>query len=409
MSQIGALGNQDHNYPAVSRQQNVSEENSVNPEPKDKVEISKTREVIEKVIGTPVALVSSAANTVGGFISGGFTGVSKGSEARTAQEFTAGLAYVGMGVAAGVALLGGGWIPALAMGAAGIVVASMAGGSGASKNIGKAIDKSVLELVADNQESGRKLKDGVRDFTEGAFAGAGVGMKEGFKEGIDMGAGVVSGVIEGAKGIASAVVGSYEKEEQKTDAPKLSFFKKLMKAPRAILGTAVGLAGGVVGMALETADGALQGLTAAKSSEFDASKRFHRFMVRLETAIAGTATGLMMGGPWGAAIGLGTGLVTGQLILRAEKKSGKDQEMMDNLTNAINHAQKDNTYVDDSSDHYGKDKTPYETFRDGIEGSATGTAAGAREGFKSGFAAGKGVVDGVFDGIGGIFGAVTGK
>ncbi len=417
MDQIGSVKRQDQSLGGIQKHQGEKKQTEEVKEPKDKVEISKARDIFEKVIGSPVAVVNSAVNAAGGVISGGISGVEGGKDAGSdLHPVTSGAGYIALGATAGLMLVGG-WIPAVVGGAVGLTVGILAGGSGSTERVGKSIDHSVEKHVSDNEDSGRKLKDGVRDFVEGAFTGAGVGAVEGFVEGTGYGAGVVSGVIEGTKGVASAALGKYQTSEPKEEKPKNSLFKKIIRIPRNVLGAAVGIAGGVTGMALNTIEGAIKGVRMGASETDPAHRtrstkrkegRFHGFMIRSQTALAGGVAGFMMGGPLGAGVGVGAGLISGQLILRAERKSGMQDEMMDNFAASIKHVQKDNTY-NSEIEHGGRDKNAYETFRDGIEGAMTGTATGAREGFRSGYAAGRGVVDGVFDGVSGIIGAFTGK
>ena len=409
MDQIGSVNRQDQNLGAIQKQQPKQADTEVVKEPKDKVEISKARKVVERVIGSPVAVLNSAANAVGGVLSGGASGVDKGGDSgESLQGVTAAAAYVGMGITAGVMLIGG-WIPAVVGGVVGLGVGFLAAGSGSTNGIGEQIDKSVDKLVSDNEKTDRKLKDAARDFTEGAFAGAGIGAVEGFREGSGYGAGMVSGVIEGTKGVVSSALGKYETSEAKPEKPKNSLFKKILRIPRTVVGTALGVAGGVTGMALNTLDGAIQGTIAGAVDKPRAEKGFHRFMIRAQDGTGRRSCRIYGRRSLGSGNRRGHRLVSGQLIIRAERKSGKDEEMMKNLTQAVEYAEKDNSYEGKANEYGERTKNAYETFRDGIEGTMTGTVAGAREGFKTGYAAGKGVTDGVFDGVSGIFGAVTGK
>lgn len=404
MANIGAVGAQDK-LP-VKSQPAVKKDNQAPKEPKDKVQISKTRDIFEKVLGAPVAAVTSVANAAGGLISGGVSGVE--GDGDDAHVVTSGIGYVAMGATAGAMLMGG-WIPAVAGGVVGLVFAGLAAGSGSAEKIGEKIEASAEKVVADNEPSGRKLKDATRDFTEGGLTGLGVGAVEGFKEGDAYGAGIVSGVTEGTKGFVTSALGKYEDAKEARPKQKKSLFKKILGVPRKVLGATAGVVGGLVGMAMEAPDGLMQGTVVGAAENEEASKKFHGGLMRLESLLAGAGAGFAMGGPWGAAIGAGVGLVGGHILRRVEKKSGKDKEIAQNLTKAVRYAQKDNAYKMETDEYGYRDKTPYETFRDGVEGAITGTGAGLREGFKGGYAAGKGTVDGVFDGIMGIVGAFTGR
>lgn len=423
MSGVGSIGGADKQYANLPAKVTAKKEEAVSTEPQDKVEIKKdistARKVIEKVIGSPMGVISGAGQAVGGLLGGGAAGVT--GKARRAEEGHAigtGLANIAMGAAAGAAIatpiIGG-----IAGGVVGLVYTIISGTSGSLEKVSEKVGAAAEKMVADNQPSESKVKDVVRNFTEGGLTGMGVGAAEGFKEGTRYGAGIVSGVIEGTKGVVTSLIGKYEKpaEAAPETGEKPGFGKKvlnaILSAPRVILGTAVGAAGSVIGMGMEAIDGAIQGIPLGVDNSESASKSVHNVILRLETAAMGTVAGFMTGGPVGAAIGLGSGLVLGHILRRVEKKSGADKEIVDNLTAGVRYAQKDNVYENQPDEYGDVKKTSYESFRDGVEGVMTGTATGIREGAKSGFQAGKGAVDGVFDGvtglIGGIIGGVTGK
>lgn len=417
MSSIGPVGGADKQLTASQQPKIDKSKENANKEPKDKVQISKPRKVFEKVVGSPMAALNSVTSAVGGFFGGGVSGVTgRSRKADLPYALGTGAAYIAAGATAGTMV--GGVIGGIAGGIGGLVIAGLGGASGSMEKVGGQIGEAAEKAVSDNMPSDSKLKDASRAFTEGAFTGLGVGAAGGFKEGSKHGAGIVSGVIEGTKGAAASVLGKYEKPaEPKPEKPKKSIGKKVLHAvlgaPRMILGTAAGVVGGVAGAAMESVDGLIQGTVIGVDSSEKADKTPHGVIMRIETALAGTAAGFMTGGFIGAAIGLGGGLLAGHLIRRVEKKSGTDKEIAENLTRAVRHAQKDNAYENKADEYGDRVKNPYESFRDGVEGAMTGTAAGVREGFKAGYAGGKGVVDGVFDGVGGvisgIFGGITGK
>lgn len=416
MSGVGAVGGHDRqlsNLPAKV----TKKEDSTPAEPMDKVEIKKDistpRKMFEKVIGAPLGIVTAAANTVGGLVGGGVAGVSgRAGKAEGAHAITSGATYVAMGAVAG-SMIATPIIGGIVGGVVGLIFAGIAGVSGSMEKISEKVGEAAKEVVSDNEPSESKIKDASRNFTEGGLTGMGVGMTEGFKQGTTYGAGIVSGIIEGTKGVVTSALGKYEKPaEPKPEGEKSGFGKKalnaILGAPRFVLGTTLGVAGGVVGMGMEAIDGAIQGTVIGVENDEKASKSFHGTLMRIETAIAGAGAGFALGGPIGGAIGLGSGLVLGHIIRRVEKKTGTDKEIAENLTSAVRYAQKDNVYKEGADEYGDQNKNVYETFRDGVEGTMTGTSAGAREGFKGGYAAGKGAVDGVFDGVKGLFEGIVG-
>ncbi|MCE1247214.1 MAG: hypothetical protein LWY06_11265 [Firmicutes bacterium] len=423
MSGIGAVGGPDRQYLPAQTSQIAKKEEAVQAEPKDKVQISKAREVFEKVVGSPMGVIMAGTDAVGGFLGGGVAGLGAGnSGSAAATGIGSALTAAGIGAAIGSAIatpvVGG-----IVGGIAGLAVSflSAVGGRGETfEKTADAISTKAKAAVSDNVPTESKVKDAARNFTEGALTGVGAGAVGGFKVGTNAGAGIVSGVIEGVKGAATAAVGKYEKpaEEKPVEGEKPGFGKKvlnaILSAPRVIVGTAVGIAGGIAGMGMEAIDGALQGTVLGVTKQDSASAEFTRGLMRVETAIGGTVTGFAFGGPLGAAIGLGSGLVLGHIINKVEKKSGTDKEIAQGITDAVKYAKNDNTYEDTSvKEHSTSEKTTYEAVRDGIEGLATGTAAGMREGFKAGFSGGKGAVDGFVEGakgiVSGIIGGVTGR
>ncbi|MCD4784583.1 MAG: hypothetical protein K8T10_12250 [Candidatus Eremiobacteraeota bacterium] len=416
MSGIGAVGGPDRqlsNLPAKFEKK----EDSTPAEPMDKVEIkkdiSKPRKMFEKVIGSPLGVVTSAANTVGGLVGGGVAGVTaEADEAEGPHIISSGVAYVAMGATTG-AIIGTPVIGGIVGGVVGLIFAIVAGTSGSMEKISEKVGEAAQKVVSDNEPTESKIKDASRDFTEGGLTGMGIGTVEGFKEGTRYGAGIVSGVIEGTKGVVSSALGKYEEPaEPKPEVEKTGLGKKVLSAvlgaPRFILGKTVGLAGAVAGMGIESVDGAIQGTMVGVDNDERADKSFHAVLMRINTALAGAGTGFALGGPIGGAIGLGSGLVLGHIIRRVEKKTGADKEITKNLTSAVRYAQKDNVYEKELDEYGDQEKNVYETFRDGVEGMMTGTSAGAREGFKGGYNAGKGVVDGVFDGVKGLFEGIFG-
>ncbi len=375
-------------------------------ESKDKAQISKVRDVFEKTVGAPAAIISSAASAVGGFLGGGVAGISK-EDGTTAFGLGSIAAYATMGAVAGASVAG--LIGGIAGGVVGVLTGYFA--SDSLEKIGKKVEKAAAEAVSDNKPSFNKVKDAARNFTEGALTGVGVGAVEGFKEGDVYGAGVVSGVIEGTKGVVTSALGKYEEADKpKEGKKKESLLGKIIKFPFKVLGVGAGLVGGVVGMGLESMDGLIQGVGIGVDSRVDAdgSVRTHGIVIRSELALGGGVAGFMVGGPIGAGIGTVAGLVAGQVVRMLEGRTDKDNEIVDNLARGVHYAQSDNTYTNKPDEWGYRDKTTYEKFRDGVEGAMTGTATGAREGFKAGFAAGKGAVEGVVDGVGGIISGIIG-
>lgn len=416
MSGIGAVGGADKHYVNIPSKTIEKNTEAVQSEPQDKVDVKrgpgKARKAFETVLGSPTGLVTSAANAVGGMVGGGVAGV-KGEAlgARSAQGLMSGAAYIAMGAAAGsmiaTPLVGG--IVGAAVGV-GLTVLSI--GSGSTDKIAEKVGQRAEKAVSDNEPSDNAVRDTTMKFTEGAVVGTFEGGKEGFKHGIQYGAGIVSGVIEGTKGLAGSLAGTYEtKPEKEAGEKKESFGKRVLNAvlsaPRKAARTAVGTVTGMAGAALGLTDGAIQGLVVGGSDNDSVSKSAHKVINTIQTIIAGAGAGMVVGGPLGAGIGAGAGLVAGLAMSGITSATGADEIYADNLTQALEHAKKDNTYEAEKDDRY-QTKNTYETFRDGVEGLMTGAGAGVREGFKESYQMGKGITDGVFDAGKGILKGIAG-
>ncbi|MCE1246401.1 MAG: hypothetical protein LWY06_07145 [Firmicutes bacterium] len=421
MSGIGAVGGADRQYNNLPAKIAAKTEETVQTEPKDKVEIKKdistARKFVERVIGSPVGIVTSAANAVGGFFGGGVAGVTgHESRAESVHGVMSGLGYVAMGAAAGAMIPAAPVIGGIAGGVVGLIFAGLSGKSGSMEKIGEFVGTKAKTATSDNTPSESKIKDTVMNFTEGAIVGTVHGGVEGFKQGTGYGAGIVSGVIEGTKGMAGALAGTYEKPEEKPaqEGEKPGLGKKVLdaiiSAPRNITRTIAGTATGIVGAGLGVLDGAAQGTVVGSTTREKASSGFHRFMVTAESVLAGAGTAVLLGGPVGLGIGIGAGvgLGVGLIYSAISDHTEADEAYAKGVTDAVRNAQSGNVY-ENQPDQYGdRKKTVYETFRDGIEGTMTGAGAGAREGFKEAFQAGKGVVDGVFDAGKGIAKGIAG-
>jgi hypothetical protein len=383
----------------------------VKEEPKDKVELSKKdistpRKVIEKTVGAPFGLVTMAGNAVGGVLSGGAAGIGKEKEyAEDVHPWSTGLTNIAGGAAAGFMV--GGPVGAAVGGAGGVLLTVLSAGSeqGSLSKIGKSIGETSEKAVSNNPQSDLKVRDGVRDATEGAIVGSIKGGVEGFKVGTVYGEGIVSGVIEGTKGFAGSLAGTYEKPEVKEEKETKdeSFTKKTLKAiastPRNLLKFVAGTATGTAGAAMGALDGAVQGTIVGMSDSAKGDAGFHKVMRGLQLVTAGAVAGFAVGGVVGVAVGLIGGAVASSIMKTVGKNTGSDKKFAEGLTDAIEHAQKDNIYKKDKNEYGEQDKNVYESFRDGIEGMMTGTGAGIREGFKETKQIGTGIVDGVFDGV----------
>ncbi|MCD4783239.1 MAG: hypothetical protein K8T10_05325 [Candidatus Eremiobacteraeota bacterium] len=418
MSGLGAVGGADKQYANLPTKTVDKKESAVQAEPKDMVEIQKNislpRKVIEKVIGSPVGLVTTAANAVGGLFGGGVAGVKgRASSAEGPHGLMSGAAYVGIGATAG-AMLATPIVGGIVGGVVGLVMAILSGTSGSMEKIGEHVGDKAKAAVSDNEPSESKVRDTTLNFTEGAVVGTIHGSVQGFKQGTSYGAGIVSGAIEGTKGFVGALAGTYEKDEatKPDEGQTKSFGKKVLNAilsvPRKVARGVVGTATGLTGSALGVVDGAIQGTIVGGTEDEEADAGAHNIIRGIETTLAGAGVGLMMGGPLGAGIGAGAGLLTGIIMGKISKHTDADEEFAQGITDAVKHAQSDNVYKNKPDEYGDREKVVYETFRDGIEGTMTGTGAGVREGFKEGYQVGKGVVDGVFDAGKGIIKGIAG-
>jgi len=365
------------------------------------------------VLGSPVGLVSTAANAVGGFFGGGVAGVKgRESSAEGPLAVMSGAAYVAMGATAGamtpMPIVGG-----IIGGVVGLAVAILSGASGSMEKIGEHVGAKAKAATSDNEPSESKVKDTTLNFTEGAIVGTIHGGVQGLKTGTSYGAGIVSGVIEGTKGFVGALAGTYEDNEaKKQTAENVSLGKKVLNAiisvPRKITRVVVGAATGLAGATLGVIDGAIEGTVVGASSDEKADESPHRFIRTSQLVLAGAGGGFMVGGALGAGIGAASGLIGGLVLNRITKHTGSDEKWADGVTKAVKHAQSGNVYKNEPDEYGDRDKTVYETFRDGIEGTMTGVGAGTRESFKESYQVGKGVVDGVFDAGKGILKGVAG-
>lgn len=418
MSVVGAVGGADKQYANLPTKTVDKKDEAVLPEPKDRVEIKKDislpRKVIEKVIGSPVGLVTTAANAFGGFFSGGVAGASgEANDAKATHAIMSGVAYVGMGAAAG-AMLATPIIGGIAGGVVGLVMAILSGTSGSMEKIGEHVGGKAQSAVSDNKPSESIIRDATMNFTEGAIVGTIHGGIEGFKQGTSYGAGIVSGAIEGTKGLVGALAGTYEKGEEKKidEGQKENFGKRVLNAilsvPRKVTRGVVGTASGLVGSALGVADGAIQGTVVGGARDEKADAGVHNIIRGVETTLACAGAGFMMGGPLGAGIGAGAGLLAGIIMGSISSHTEADEKFAKGITDAVKQAQSNNVYENKPDEYGDRNRTVYETFRDGIEGTMTGTGAGIREGYKDGYQVGKGVVDGVFDAGKGIVKGIAG-
>ncbi len=419
MSGVGPIGGADRTLQSLpSKRADAS--GKVLKEPKDKVdikgekkEISGVRKVFEKVLGAPMGVVTMAANAFGGVITGGVAGVegglSEGEQVHT-HTLSSGFAYVVGGAAAGA--MAGGVIGGVVGAGVGLAITLYSNFSKGFRKVAQKVNEKAVKSVSDNVPSDSKVKDTVRNFTEGGIVGGIYGGIEGFKSGSESGAGFVSGVIEGTKGFVGALAGTYE-----SDVPKkkedVSFGKKVLNAiislPRKASKLIVGTATGSIGAALGIADGAIQGTILGLAQDEEANATAHDVIRGLQIAIGGGVAGFATGGFVGAGIGLGVGALAGVTMGIISHKTGSDIDFANGVTDAVHNAQKDNVYEKPGSVHYDiDDRTTYETFRDGVEGTLTGAGAGIREGFKEGYQVGSGVVDGVFDAAKGIAKGVVG-
>jgi hypothetical protein len=379
----------------------------------EKKDIGKIRKFTEKVIGSPVGLVTMAGKAVGGLFGGGVAGVTEHKrDARGPLAITSGMAYVGMGAGAGL-MLGG--IPgSIVGGVAGLGLALLSGASGSMEKVADKVGQKAKEATADNVPSESKVKDTVMDFTEGAIVGAAHGGVEGLKQGTSYGAGIVSGVIEGTKGAVGSLAGTYEKKEAAEQKPDdTSFGKKVLNAvlrfPRNVTRLIAGTATGSATAAMGVIDGLAQGTYLGATEGNKGSAGFHRVVQGLQIAAGGALAGAAFaGGGWMIAAGAGAGIIAAGIIESITHHTETDKEFAQGLGQAVKHAKSDNVYEKPLDEYGDRDKTVYESFRDGIEGAMTGTGAGVREGFKEGFQAGSGIVDGVFDAAKGLAKGVAG-
>lgn len=418
MSGIGKVGAADLNAGKLQQKTTKAKPEAQN-EPQDKVDIkkdiSKPRKVFEKLVGSPVGLVTMAGKTVGGFFGGGTAAVTGDrDDAATPLGISSGLAYTAAGAGAGLMLMGG-WIPAVVGGAVGLGFGILSGASGSMEKIGDKVGDKAVKASSDNQPSQSKVKDTVMNFTEGSIVGAIHGGVEGLKQGTAYGAGIVSGVIEGTKGAVGSVIGTHTKKEaaDKPDAKKEPFYKRALKAvasvPRKLTRFIAGTATGAAGSALSVIDGAIQGTVLGVDSDEKASAGAHRVIRGLQMVVAGGVAGAAFaGGGWMIAAGAGAGALAGAILGKITKATDADKKYAEGFTNAVRHAQQDNVYKEGLDEYGDRDKSVYESFRDGIEGSMTGVGAGVHEGFKEGYQAGAGIVDGVFDAGKGILKGVAG-
>jgi hypothetical protein len=364
------------------------------------------RKAVEAVAGIPGGLVGVTANLIPSAIAGGIEGVNRNGSASSVGDSQTIFLVLQTGVAGGIAgSVAGGWVGGVlgAIGGligGGIYAGMQHTGKGAER-LGGAIKDKVDPAVAANEPSDSKLKDGTRDFTEGTILGAVGGGVAGWKVGADESKGVASGLIEGTKGVWGVATNSWpEPAPQAQKQPHHFTFGSILRIPRVVIRTGVGVATGLVAGGLSVIDGTIQGLGMGSSHSYYGDKHIHNFILGTELIAGGATAGALMGfGVGGAVVGGIGGLIAGHFVRKMQRKTGSDKQVVDCVARNVQGAAGDNA----------QSNSPlYTAFRDGIEGAMVGGAAGFKGGLKVGYEGGKGAVDGVFDGVKGVLAGIFG-
>ncbi|MHB2018763.1 MAG: hypothetical protein ACYCW6_17580 [Candidatus Xenobia bacterium] len=352
------------------------------------------RRAVETVSALPGFVVGAAINTLPAAVAGGVEGVAKDIDADGLRNLHLGLVcFQGLvgGGAAGLAL--GGPVGAAAGAVGGLVLSAAYAGMAASgdNQVGAAIKQAVDAKTQMAPKTDRPVRDATRDATTGVLVGAVAGLKAGGRAGGDQARGVTGGVLDGLRGAARVFTGAYEPDVPQTPPPPQGVLHRILGIPRSLAEVAVGSVAALAGGALETVDGALQGLVQGVAHEKSSSTVRQHLLLELELIGIGVATGapFPVAGPF---IGVLAGLVAAAVANHLAAKSGADRSMTARIATNVAGAQAENI----------PGSKTYNAFRDGVQGTIVGGAAGFKAGTIQGYQAGEGLVDGVIEGAKGI-------
>lgn len=167
--------------------------------------------------------------------------------------------------------------------------------------------------------------------------------------------------------------------------PEKSLGKKIIEFPGKVIKGVAGVAVATVTTPLHIIPGAVKGLVESQARHKGEGEQgpFHVAMFAQNIA-AGAATGFMMGGPMGAAIGGGAALLFTGLTTWIGDKSEAYDKMTAQLEAKVDKALEDN-----------KGTKTEVAFQGATEGTIIGGATGAKAGWHVGYESGKGIVSGV--------------
>lgn len=185
-------------------------------------------------------------------------------------------------------------------------------------------------------------------------------------------------------------------DEVTLSKPRKSVAQKVIEFPGKVLGAVAGVAVGTANAPLHVIPGAVKGIQEGLTShKGEGSKGLFHFTMWAQNLAIGAGTGLMMGGPIGAAIGAGAAAVfTGISDYMGEKSDSYDK-MIEHVEAKVDKAIEDNEGP--------KMKV---LVQNATEGSIIGSAAAGKSGWSVGYQAGDGIVKGVFGAVEGLAGGV---
>lgn len=370
--------------------------------------LSAPRKLVRFIAGCGAGLTEAGLGVVDGAIQGTVLGVDKHTKASsTMHKLVLGIETAIGGAAAGF-VTGGPLGAGIGLGAGAVAALIMTGVSSytdSDKDLAKGMTDAVRYAQKDNVYKDKGAYESFRDGVEGMMTGTGAGMRESFKEGYQVGKGVSDGAFDAAKGIAKGVAGGVSGIFAPVDEPKppvenaapqapaqeptppeekKTVVEKIIEFPGNVIkvtaGTIVGLAAAPLHILPEAAKGLFEGVTNDKGG----AELPFLGVAYLQNAALGATGGFMVGGPLGAAIGGGGGVVYTAIASLISHKAGLVHKFMDEIETKVDKALKDN-----------KGTGVEKAFQGATEGAIIGGALGVKHGFQTGYDVGKGVVSGV--------------
>lgn len=181
-------------------------------------------------------------------------------------------------------------------------------------------------------------------------------------------------------------------DEVTLSKPKKSIGKKIIEFPGNVVKAVAGTAVAVVTTPLHIIPGAVKGLQDGTSEYVGKGEQrpFHVAMFA-QNVIAGAGIGFMTGGPMGALIVGGAGLIFTGITSYIGRKSEAYDKMTEQIDSKVGKAMEDN-----------KGTKTEVLFQSGTEGAIIGGVTGAKTGWRVGYESGKGIVSGVIGAVEGV-------